>query len=78
MSTIPRDLIKGRRRALLLLLLGTFVAGCDSLLEVNLPGNVEGGDLQNPALASTLVDSAVGQFEWSYPRKLWIAPEGGG
>ncbi|MGH7577220.1 MAG: hypothetical protein ACREM1_19090, partial [Longimicrobiales bacterium] len=34
--------------------------GCDSLLEVEIPGRVEEGALGDPALATTLVNSALG------------------
>lgn len=44
----------------------TVAAGCDSLLEVELPGTVEAESLDNPALAQTLVNSALGQFECAY------------
>lgn len=40
--------------------------GCDSLLEVEIPGRVEEGALGDPALATTLVNSALGQFECAY------------
>jgi starch-binding outer membrane protein, SusD/RagB family len=39
---------------------------CDALLEVELPGNVAATDLNNPGLAQTLVNSALGQFECAY------------
>src|SRR5690606_8033276 len=39
---------------------------CDSLLEVDLPGNVPAESLDNPAMATTLVNSALGQFECAY------------
>ncbi|CAN5856446.1 hypothetical protein BH23GEM3_BH23GEM3_06650 [soil metagenome] len=42
------------------------LAGCDNLLVVDLPGSVEGESLNNPALAGTLVNSALGQFECAY------------
>ena len=42
------------------------MAGCDNLLEVTNPGSVEAGDLNNPTLATTLVNSALGQFECAY------------
>lgn len=42
------------------------LTGCDSLLEVDLPGTVAAEDLGNPALAQTLVNSALGQFECAY------------
>lgn len=48
----------------LLFLVG--VSGCDGLLDVTLPGNVQESDLENPALAQTLVTSALGQFECAY------------
>ena len=55
---------RARRRglALGLLLLGTAACG-DSLLDVTNPSSVQEGDLANPALAQTLVNSALGQFE---------------
>jgi hypothetical protein len=42
------------------------LAACDSLLEVENPGAVEASDLDNPALAQTLVNGALGQFECAY------------
>jgi starch-binding outer membrane protein, SusD/RagB family len=42
------------------------LAGCDSLLGVSNPGSVEATDLENPALAETLVNSALGAFECAY------------
>jgi len=42
------------------------LTGCDSLLDVELPGTVAAEDLGNPALAQTLVNSALGQFECAY------------
>lgn len=39
---------------------------CDSLLEVELPGTVPATALNNPALARTLVNSALGRFECAY------------
>jgi starch-binding outer membrane protein, SusD/RagB family len=42
------------------------LAACDSLLEVENPGAVQAEDLDNPALAPTLVNSALGQFECAY------------
>jgi hypothetical protein len=41
--------------------------GCgDDLLDVTNPGSVQETDLSNPALAQTLVNSALGQFECAY------------
>jgi hypothetical protein len=54
----------GRRRAAGLLLLA--VTACDGLLEVSNPSSVQESDLANPALARTLVNSALGQFECAY------------
>jgi hypothetical protein len=51
---------------LLLVPLVAGVAACDSLLDVELPGTVEASALDNPALARTLVNSALGQFECAY------------
>lgn len=39
---------------------------CSSLLDVDIPGRVEAGALDDPRLASTLVSSALGQFECAY------------
>ena len=47
------------------LLFGT-LAACDSLLEVENPGAVQAEDLENPALAPTIVNGALGQFECAY------------
>jgi len=59
-----------RNRGMLSLLLGgalaLAVAGCDSLLDVDLPGQVEAGELNNPALANTLVLGAVADFECAF------------
>ncbi len=42
------------------------LAGCESLLDVSNPGSVEAGDLDNPQLAQTLINSALGAFECAY------------
>jgi starch-binding outer membrane protein, SusD/RagB family len=58
-----------RRRgagALMGLALVVGLGACDDLLRVELPGSVAGEDLSNPALAQTLVNSALGQFECAY------------
>jgi hypothetical protein len=41
-------------------------AACEKLLDVQNPGSVQAGDLANPALAATLVNSALGRFECAY------------
>src|SRR5688572_26931896 len=56
-----------RSRAIATLLLPLSVAtACDSLLEVDLPGTVPAEALDNPALARTMVNSALGRFECAY------------
>jgi starch-binding outer membrane protein, SusD/RagB family len=47
----------------LALALGLGVGGCDSILEVSTPGAVAEEDLNDPQLAETLVNSALGRFE---------------
>lgn len=47
-------------------LLFSMLGACDSLLEVENPGAVEAADLENPQLAGTIVNSALGQFECAY------------
>ena len=49
-----------------LLLPLTITAAWDSLLEVELPGTVPAEALDNPGLARTLVNSALGRFECAY------------
>lgn len=39
------------------------LTGCDTLLDVELPGQVPGESLDNPQLANTLLLSAIGDFE---------------
>lgn len=46
------------------LLLG--VGGCDQPLEVDIPGRVQEQDLDNPALAATLVVGALGELECGF------------
>lgn len=51
----------------LALAMGLGVAACDSgLLEVDIPGSVVTSDLDNPGLAQTMVNSALGRFECAY------------
>src|SRR6056297_3691755 len=45
------------------ILLFSTLGACDSLLDVENPGAVEATDLENPALAGTIVNSALGQFK---------------
>lgn len=53
------------RLGLGLLCVGVTACG-DGLLEVENPGSVQESDLSNPALAQTMVNSALGQFECAY------------
>jgi hypothetical protein len=58
------------------LLLLFMVAGCDSLLDVELPGQLEEPDLDDPTLAATLALGARGEFEcsvssWAWQDGLW-------
>lgn len=55
-----------RGRAFGLVFLALTTACGDSLLGVDNPGSVQESDLSNPALAPTLVSSALGQFECAY------------
>jgi hypothetical protein len=52
--------------ALLVTWLSIGATACDSLLEADIPGRVEESALNDPALATTLVNSALGQFECAY------------
>jgi hypothetical protein len=56
------------RRALALVLPGLVLqlAACEKLLDVQNPGSVQAGDLNNPALVPTLVNSALGRFECAF------------
>lgn len=61
-----RGLLRGNRGIALGLAFALGLTACDGLLEVELPGNVQESDLDNPALAGTLVASALGAFECAY------------
>jgi len=60
-SSTPRAL-----RLMTTLLVASVLAGCDSLLRVDLPGTVTEDDLDAPALASTLVLSAIADLECAW------------
>ena len=54
------------------------LAGCESLLEVELPGSVQESDLNDPALAETLLLGATSDFEcgfsaWMMISTLWTS-----
>ena len=60
---------RGSGKALGLALVGALMAttaACDSLLDVDLPGQVEARELDNPGLAETLVLGAVADFECAF------------
>jgi hypothetical protein len=61
-------IMKSARALTITMAFGPLVAAtaCDSLLEVELPGTVPATSLDNPALARTLVNSALGRFECAY------------
>lgn len=42
------------------------VTACENMLEVRIPGQVAGSTLQNPAMAPTLVNSAIADFECAF------------
>jgi hypothetical protein len=63
------DAERGLRRLLTVLLAAGLVSGltaCDSLLEVELPGDVTEEGLDDPALAQILVNSVIADFECAY------------
>jgi hypothetical protein len=44
--------------------------GCESLLDVSNPGSVEAGDLDNPVLATTILNGALGRFQCAYVNQI--------
>ncbi len=58
----------GATLALALLTVGQ--AACGGMLDVTNPNSVQEDDLANPALANTLVSSALGQFECALPQYI--------
>ncbi len=68
--TAVRDSSDPRGRRSISLITGTLFLGLTAcgggLLDVDNPGRVAESDLSNPALAQTLVNSALGQFECAY------------
>jgi starch-binding outer membrane protein, SusD/RagB family len=65
-SSSRLGLLKRSATAALGAVLLVAMAACDGLLDVDLPGTVEAESLDNPALAQTLLNSALGQFECAY------------
>lgn len=64
--TTRRTARRGRGRLALIGALLLTTAACDGLLDVEIPGSVEESDLNNPALAPTLFNSALGLFECAF------------
>lgn len=54
------------RRALGIGFLALALVGCEKLLDVTIPGEVDARDLANPQLARSLAVSALGEFECAY------------
>ena len=48
------------------LVVGLTGAGCDGILDIELPGRIPSGQLNDPSLAAVLVRSVVGDFECAY------------
>lgn len=65
-TTVLRPPGRARRLTALLALACAGLPACDSLLEVDIPGRVEESALNDPALATTLLNSALGQFECAF------------
>ncbi|MGD2046266.1 MAG: hypothetical protein PVJ80_16060 [Gemmatimonadota bacterium] len=59
-------LAHGMRRAALLAATVVGLSACDSLLEVELPGNLTEDDLYQPQSAEILINSAIADFECSF------------
>jgi hypothetical protein len=61
-----RQRFQGRVPAPLVALLFLAMAGCSNLLDVKTPGSVQASDLDDPALAQTMVTAALGEFQCAY------------
>lgn len=75
-SRMPARVRPARGGIVGLLLLPLLVAGCDDLLEVTVPGQLEEADLADPGLAETLALGSQGDFEcalsaWAWQDALW-------
>ncbi len=55
------------------LLLPLGQVACSDLLDVSNPGSVESGDLDNPALATTILNGALGRFQCAYVNHILSA-----
>lgn len=63
MRTLTSSVRSGLATAAVVAMAATGLAGCSSLLDVELPTRVPADALDNPALASTLVGGAIADFE---------------
>jgi hypothetical protein len=64
----------GRAGSLLTLALATFaLAGCDDLLEVDLPAQLGDDAINDPAGAETQINSMIAHFENGYDQWVWQA-----
>jgi hypothetical protein len=71
MPAFPRERTQSRFRpnrrfGIVAFLVVSSVGGCHGILDVDLPGQVPTGQLDDPTLASVLVGSAIGDFECAY------------
>lgn len=78
MDTTPDDRRRssrsaGRVAALTVLVLALATAGCEGLLDVELPGEVTEDNLNNPAQAAILANSVVAQVECSWDNYVGAA-----
>ena len=74
-GTRPRRFLNSVLRGLLLPPLLFALGACDfadDLLSVELPGRVQAEDLTNPTFATTLMLSAVGDFECALASHIWV------
>ncbi len=66
---------RSRLQALIMIIaVGTATSACEDLLTVELPTKVAAENLENPALATVLVNSAIGEFECAYSQ--YVAASG--
>ncbi len=59
---------------IMIVALGTLSSACENLLDVELPTKVASENLEDPALAGALVNSAIGEFECAFSQ--YVAASG--
>jgi hypothetical protein len=69
---ILRSMNRRAQSAFALIILSSTI-GCESLMDVSNPGSVEAGDLDNPALATTILNGALGRFQCAYVNQILSA-----